>query len=140
MKPKNGGGAPMIQLALLPEVEPRSVVSIRARRAGYPRSWLALAHRCKRKAGWKCEHCGHAHDPASGHVLTVHHLDGNPANCKWTNLVALCQRCHLHVQATWKPGGVIPAGWDGVPEWITRRGLAYRLVSEQRSFEDELPA
>lgn len=31
-------------------------------------------------------------------VLTVHHLDGNKANCRWWNLVALCQRCHLAIQ------------------------------------------
>lgn len=129
----------MIQLALLPEVEPRDVVSARARAVGYPRYWGALAHRCKRKANWRCEHCGHSHDPGSGHTLTVHHLDMNPANCRWTNLVALCQRCHLHVQAVWQPGGAIPPAWGSAPEWITRRGLDYELVSEQRSFEDELP-
>jgi hypothetical protein len=31
-------------------------------------------------------------------VLTVHHLDGNKLNCRWWNLVALCQRCHLEIQ------------------------------------------
>jgi hypothetical protein len=31
-------------------------------------------------------------------VLTVHHLDGNKLNCRWWNLAALCQRCHLQVQ------------------------------------------
>lgn len=31
-------------------------------------------------------------------VLTVHHLDGVKANCRWWNLVALCQRCHLEIQ------------------------------------------
>jgi hypothetical protein len=31
-------------------------------------------------------------------ILTVHHLDGNKGNCRWWNLVALCQRCHLTVQ------------------------------------------
>lgn len=31
-------------------------------------------------------------------VLTVHHLDGDKANVRWWNLVALCQVCHLHVQ------------------------------------------
>lgn len=31
-------------------------------------------------------------------ILTVHHLDGNKLNCRWWNLVALCQRCHLQVQ------------------------------------------
>lgn len=31
-------------------------------------------------------------------ILTVHHLDGDKANCLWWNLAALCQRCHLNVQ------------------------------------------
>lgn len=31
-------------------------------------------------------------------VLTVHHLDEDKANCRWWNLVALCQRCHLNMQ------------------------------------------
>lgn len=31
-------------------------------------------------------------------ILTVHHLDGDKANCRWWNLVALCQRCHLTIQ------------------------------------------
>lgn len=31
-------------------------------------------------------------------ILTVHHLDGNKLNCRWWNLAALCQRCHLTIQ------------------------------------------
>jgi hypothetical protein len=31
-------------------------------------------------------------------VLTVHHLDNDKANCRWWNLAALCQRCHLEIQ------------------------------------------
>lgn len=31
-------------------------------------------------------------------ILTVHHLDGVKLNCRWWNLVSLCQRCHLHIQ------------------------------------------
>lgn len=31
-------------------------------------------------------------------VLTVHHLDGDKANCRWWNLASLCQRCHLTIQ------------------------------------------
>lgn len=31
-------------------------------------------------------------------VLTVHHLNGVKADCRWWNLVSLCQRCHLRVQ------------------------------------------
>lgn len=40
-------------------------------------------------------------------ILTVHHLDGNKLNCRWWNLAALCQRCHLSVQARVK----MPRRW-----------------------------
>ena len=36
-------------------------------------------------------------------VLTVHHLDGDKSNCRWWNLLALCQRCHLQVQGKINP-------------------------------------
>jgi hypothetical protein len=35
---------------------------------------------------------------ARARILTVHHLDGVKLNCRWWNLVSLCQRCHLHIQ------------------------------------------
>jgi hypothetical protein len=35
---------------------------------------------------------------AQWRILTVHHLDSDKANCRWWNLVALCQRCHLRMQ------------------------------------------
>lgn len=88
----------------------------------YPPNWPEIAQRVKARAGWCCEHCGHPHDPASGHTLTVHHLDGNPANCADDNLVALCQRCHLHVQARYRPGQLALPGIK-VPAWMTQRGL-----------------
>lgn len=65
----------------------------------YPPDWQAIAKRVKDAAGWKCVRCHHPHDVESGHVLTVHHLDGDKSNCEWWNLAALCQRCHLHIQA-----------------------------------------
>lgn len=72
----------------------------RASRGGaYPSNWKDIAKACKDAAGWRCVRCGHEHDRATGHVLTVHHLDMNPANCEWWNLAALCQKCHLSVQA-----------------------------------------
>ena len=64
----------------------------------YPSDWKQIATRIKDAAGWRCERCKHPHDMSSGHVLTVHHLDGNKANCDDWNLAALCQRCHLAVQ------------------------------------------
>lgn len=35
---------------------------------------------------------------ANYRILTVHHLDEDKANCRWWNLAALCQRCHLRMQ------------------------------------------
>lgn len=35
---------------------------------------------------------------AKWRVLTVHHLTGAKADCRWWNLAALCQRCHLEIQ------------------------------------------
>lgn len=68
------------------------------RKHEYPHDWTLISERVKRGAGWRCERCGHANDLESGHVLTVHHLDGNKKNCADWNLAALCQRCHLSIQ------------------------------------------
>ena len=73
----------------------------------YSPDWADIAMKVKRDAGWKCERCGHGHDPGHGYALTVHHLDGDKANNQRWNLAALCQRCHLSIQ-----GKVIMAqGW-----------------------------
>lgn len=40
---------------------------------------------------------------AQWRILTVHHLDGDKANCQWWNLLPLCQRCHLTVQGNVNP-------------------------------------
>lgn len=81
----------------------------------YPPDWPQIARRIKDAADWRCERCRHpwrhymvmpcddqcTHPPdlAEHRVLTVHHLDGNKANVADWNLAALCQRCHLHIQA-----------------------------------------
>lgn len=65
----------------------------------YPPDWPEIAKAVKEAAGWRCVRCGHKHEPAAGYTLTVHHLDMNPANCRWWNLAALCQKCHLHIQS-----------------------------------------
>lgn len=64
----------------------------------YPANWKEIAFRIKENAHWTCERCAKRHDPAAGYCLTVHHLDGNKANCQDWNLAALCQRCHLKIQ------------------------------------------
>lgn len=64
----------------------------------YPPNWPEIAKRVKEAAGWRCERCGHYHEPETGYTLTVHHLTMQK-NCveDWA-LAALCQRCHLSVQ------------------------------------------
>lgn len=65
----------------------------------YPDNWKTIALKVKEEAGWKCVRCGHVNDAKAGYMLTVHHLDGNKSNCEWWNIVPLCQRCHLSIQA-----------------------------------------
>lgn len=73
----------------------------------YPPNWKEIAHAVKQAAGWKCVRCQHPHDTPAGYMLGVHHLDLSPANCRWWNLAALCQRCHLRIQAK----VVMERGW-----------------------------
>lgn len=71
----------------------------------YPADWLAIATRVKGEASWRCIRCQVPHDanPATGNTLTVHHLNGNKSDCRWHNLLALCQRCHLNIQRRVNP-------------------------------------
>jgi hypothetical protein len=39
----------------------------------------------------------------AGRILTTHHFDGDKSNDEWWNLLALCQVCHLQVQAKVDP-------------------------------------
>lgn len=77
---------------------------------GYPVNWGTIAATLKAWAGYRCECCFHPDDYATGYVLTVHHLDGNKANCHWRNLLVCCQRCHLRIQAAYYPGQLFMFG------------------------------
>ena len=88
----------------------------------YPRNWSAIAQAVKDQAGWICIRCDHAHDIAAGYMLTVHHLDMDKTNCAWWNVPALCQRCHLVVQAKVK----MHQGWMfDHSEWFRPYAAAY---------------
>lgn len=45
---------------------------------------------------------------AKWRVLTVHHLTGVKHDCRWWNLAALCQRCHLEIQGRVRMEQVYP--------------------------------
>jgi len=55
----------------------------------------------KKAAGFRCIRCDSPSVP--GKILTTHHFDGDKANDEWWNLMALCQVCHLKVQARVDP-------------------------------------
>ena len=100
----------------------------------YPPDWHEIARVVKDVARWRCERCGHPHetsiaraecDDTCSHTpdgkqrtLTVHHLDMNPANCQQSNLVALCQSCHLSIQSRvdW-----LQSYMFDLPGWMTWR-------------------
>lgn len=98
----------------------------------YPTDWPETAKRIKDGSGWKCERCGHPHDVASGHVLTVHHLDGNKANCDDWNLASLCQRCHLAIQGRVKMDQLFFLELIPVSGWFKPHYEGY-LKSKQQS-------
>lgn len=109
-------------------------------RGEYPPNWEQIARDVKWDATWRCIRCRHpfyntdnrvlACDPicdrarckaqviaARGgqHNFTVHHLDGDKANCAWWNLLALCNSCHLTIQAKVIPDR--PYLWEHA-EWF----------------------
>lgn len=75
-------------------------------RALYPKDWKAISLRIRtERAGGRCEFCrsainGQPH-PVTGSkvVLTVAHLNHDPADCRDENLAAMCQKCHLTYDA-----------------------------------------
>jgi 5-methylcytosine-specific restriction endonuclease McrA len=65
----------------------------------YSKEWKAIGVRIRTRAGHRCEGCGvanYAPIPITGKpvVLTIAHLDHNPANSNDDNLRAWCQKCH----------------------------------------------
>lgn len=82
----------------------------RCLRCGHP--YRAGDERITARGEWSpcdehCTHGGPVAEPfvpddlgtfAHWRVLTVHHLNEDKADCRWWNLAALCQRCHLRMQ------------------------------------------
>jgi len=71
----------------------------------YPPEWPLISLWIRVTAGWRCEWCnaeqGLPH-PVTGStvVLTVAHIENDdPADVRPANLAALCQRCHLRLDA-----------------------------------------
>ena len=108
--------------------------------AAYPPEWKEIATRIKANAGWRCERCQHANDMASGHVLTVHHLDGDKANCEDWNLAALCQRCHLTIQGRVKMEQVFSEIVLPVSPWFKPHLDGYLASLKKQNVPDQATA
>jgi 5-methylcytosine-specific restriction endonuclease McrA len=68
----------------------------------YHPNWKEISKRIRDRADGSCELCpaeyGKPHwKTGSRVVLTVHHIDFDKMNNSDTNLIALCQRCHLRL-------------------------------------------
>jgi 5-methylcytosine-specific restriction endonuclease McrA len=73
----------------------------------YGRDWKAFSRALIERRGSRCERCG---EPATKkYCLTVHHLDYDPRNRDESNLLVLCSKCHLQVQAGYR----LKIVWDG---------------------------
>ena len=94
-----------------------------------PRAWMGYQGRetFRMEAQWR--------------ILTCHHLDEDKANCRWWNLLAACQRCHLSLQRRvvmdrpwnfehkdyFKPYAAAFYGWKYLGEDLTREETMARL-------------
>jgi hypothetical protein len=73
---------------------------------------------------------------ASWRILTVHHLNGDKYDCRWWNLVALCQRCHLQIQGKVQMARIWP--WEH-SDWFkpyVAGYYAWAYLGEDLSRED----
>lgn len=73
-------------------------------KALYPADWKQISERIRfERAGNRCESCGienyTINERGSKVVLTVAHLNHDPADCRDENLKAMCQKCHLSYDA-----------------------------------------
>ena len=71
-------------------------------------------------------------------ILTVHHLNGIKADCRWWNLASLCQRCHLRIQRTVVMPRVFP--WEH-SEWFKPYAAgwyAYAYLGEDITREEAI--
>lgn len=70
----------------------------------YPGNWKEIRAKILKRANGSCELCpaeqGKLHwKTYSKVVLTIHHINFDIADNRDSNLIALCQRCHIKLDA-----------------------------------------
>ena len=66
----------------------------------YHAEWETISRYIRELFNYHCARCGiDCRNPASHvAVLQVHHIDENPRNNNFENLIPLCARCHLQIE------------------------------------------
>lgn len=95
-------------------------------KALYPDNWDEISRACIVAANYTCQECGY-HSLTGNKVLTTHHKDYDPSNNAKSNLVCLCQGCHLRRQAR------------ELSEAVKYRDLRHQLAMGQLAFADLAP-
>lgn len=75
---------------------------------------------------------------AQWRILTVHHLNGVKHDCRWWNLAALCQRCHLSIQGRVLMDRIYP--WEHT-DWFKPHAAgwyAWAYLGEELSREETM--
>jgi 5-methylcytosine-specific restriction endonuclease McrA len=70
----------------------------------YPKNWKMIRQEIIWRSNDRCELCNAENymphwKTNSKVVLTVHHINFNPQDNRMCNLIALCQRCHIKLDA-----------------------------------------
>jgi hypothetical protein len=70
----------------------------------YPKNWIDIRNTILKRADNRCELCNAANykphwKTGSKVVLTIHHINFDITDSRKSNLIALCQRCHIKLDA-----------------------------------------
>ncbi len=115
----------------------REEVDHRCIRCGHPYKngehgngeWSPCDEHCTHKNSretWRWGKVGTTEPEARWRILTVHHLNGDKADCRWWNLTALCQRCHLTIQGRVNMAQIYPGEHS---EWFKPYAAGYYAVT-----------
>lgn len=62
----------------------------------YPYLWRKIRGIIRALRNFTCQRCG-IHQEELKEKLIVHHIDENKQNLEFTNLMAVCRKCHLYI-------------------------------------------
>jgi len=64
----------------------------------YGKNWTRKSRQMKECYHHTCQKCGRVMNGFDKESVQVHHVDGNPQNCFYWNLIVLCPPCHVKAE------------------------------------------